>query len=146
MHQEQSAGCIVFFIRDGQKQFLLLQHSHGGHWDFPKGKIEKGETKHQAALRELKEEADITAILFKNFEEKIEYFYTHPHNNGTPVHKTVFFFLAQTQDAHATLSHEHTDYGWFSYHDALQQLTYPNARMLLTKVYTFLERVHTNSK
>jgi UDP-N-acetylglucosamine enolpyruvyl transferase/8-oxo-dGTP pyrophosphatase MutT (NUDIX family) len=47
------AGMILFSIPD--KKLLLVQHKEG-HWGFPKGKIEQGETELQAAYRELKEE------------------------------------------------------------------------------------------
>lgn len=136
MHQEQSAGCIVFSVYQKQNLYLLLQHTNGGHWDFPKGKIEAQETKYQAALRELKEEADIEAVIYDNFEEKIEY--TYFNFDGVPTQKTVFFFVALATNPHPTISHEHTDFGWYTYEEALNQLTYPNARAVLTKAHAFL--------
>ena len=46
---------------------LLLRHSSvssrgGGHWDFPKGHIDDGETEIQTALRELEEETGIANV------------------------------------------------------------------------------------
>lgn len=37
-----------------------------GKWDLPKGKIERGEEKHVAALREVEEECGITNLVLKN--------------------------------------------------------------------------------
>ena len=54
---EKSCGVILF---NGQ-EVLLLQHpdsKNKGHWDFPKGHIENGETEPQTALRELAEETE----------------------------------------------------------------------------------------
>tara|TARA_B100000287_G_scaffold434446_1_gene498914 strand:- start:1493 stop:1900 length:408 start_codon:yes stop_codon:yes gene_type:complete len=55
-------GVVVPVIRD---RVLIMRRStsssKSGKWDFPAGKIEKGETPRLGALRELKEEAGIEA-------------------------------------------------------------------------------------
>lgn len=56
------AATIAVVIRDGQ--VLLVRRANppdAGRWGFPGGKIERGETLAQAALRELKEETGISA-------------------------------------------------------------------------------------
>ncbi len=54
-----AAGALI--DRDGR--VLLAQRpmekAHGGHWEFPGGKLQNGETPEQALVRELKEELDI---------------------------------------------------------------------------------------
>ena len=55
-------SCGVVLLNSGK--VLLLRHpsnsSHGGgHWDFPKGHIDEGESEIQTALRELEEETGI---------------------------------------------------------------------------------------
>ena len=59
MIEEISAG-VVIFRRENSRILFLLLHYPSGHWDFVKGKIEKGETFHQTAIRETKEETGIT--------------------------------------------------------------------------------------
>ncbi len=130
MFDERSAGILLTREEGGKKLFLLL-HYPSGHWDFIKGRIEKGETLKQTALREAMEETGITDIEFiDGFEERIEYGYQF---NGKPVRKDVVFFLARTNTKDVKISHEHLDYTWLEYDDALQKTTYQNAKNLLMK-------------
>jgi 8-oxo-dGTP pyrophosphatase MutT (NUDIX family) len=100
-----------------------------GHWDLPKGNIEKGEEPLETMLREVREETGLVELrVIPGYHKKIEYFY---RRDGRKVHKTVEFFLAETSVEKVTLSFEHQDYGWFSFADANKKVTYPNARRLL---------------
>ena len=58
--QQYSGGLITYRDKDGITEFLLL-HYVGGHWDFPKGKLEIGEDAVAAAHRELEEETGYTS-------------------------------------------------------------------------------------
>ena len=130
MFDERSAGIILYREDSGKKIFLLL-HYPSGHWDFIKGRIEKDESPKQAALREAREETGITEIEFlEGFEEKIQYTYQY---NGKAVKKEVVFFLAKTGTSDVKISHEHLDYVWLAFDDALQKTTYQNAKNLLMK-------------
>ena len=72
---ERSAG-IILFRKEGNKKLFLLLHYPSGHWDFVKGRIEKGEDEMQAAIRETREETGIIDINFiEGFKEKIHYTY-----------------------------------------------------------------------
>lgn len=127
---ERSAG-IILFREDGTKKLYLLLHYPSGHWDFVKGRIEKNEQEHQAALREAKEETGITDIQFiDGFEEKIHYSYQY---DGKLIRKEVVFFLAKTKTADVTLSDEHLDHIWLEYDNAYSKTTYQNAKGLLQK-------------
>ncbi len=119
----------------GRPSFLLLNYP-SGHWDFVKGKMERGETERQTAAREAKEETGIDDLMFVDgFEQSIEYDFQH---DGTSVHKQVVFFLAKTCASSIRLSHEHTGYTWMGFEDALERVTFENARSVLTNARSHL--------
>lgn len=134
MSSEFSSGAVVF-RKEKEIQYLLLNYSKG-HWDFPKGHIEQGETEEQAAIRETQEEAGISDLKFMpGFKEKISYFFRH---EGALVHKEVTYFLAQTKTEEVKLSFEHTGFEWLSFEDAWQRTTFKNSKEVLKKAHSFL--------
>lgn len=138
MIKEQSAGTVLFIEEDKEKLFLLL-HYPTGHWDFVKGKIENNESPEQAVIRETKEETGITDIEFiKGFKEKIEYSFKF---NGDIVQKEVIFFLAKTNTKQVKISYEHLDYVWLDFNNALNKITYENAKNVLIKAKNYLEKL-----
>ena len=135
MREQKSAGIVLFRNDSDKNEFLLLNYPQG-HWDFVKGKIEQNETSHETALRETKEETGITNIEFVDgFEESVEYDFRFKKEN---IHKKVIFFLAKTDEKNIKLSHEHNDYLWLEYSDALKKTTFENAKNVLTKANEFL--------
>lgn len=139
MKREFSAGVVVFYLRNKTIEYLLL-HYASGHWDFPKGHIEKGETKQETAIRELKEEAGMSAQLCEGFEDSFEYFFKNTKTHEL-INKTVYFFVGQADTKQVTLSHEHMGYEWLEYNQALEKITYKNAQELLKKAHKFLQNV-----
>ena len=135
MIEETSAG-IVLFRKEGSKKLFLLLHYPSGHWDFVKGKMEKGESTNQTAVRETQEETGITDITFvKDFEEWIEYNFKY---QGELVQKKVVFFLAETKTKEIKISHEHSGYTWMDYNSAMEKTTFDNAKTVLTKAQKLL--------
>lgn len=137
MKQYHSTGVVLYRIKNDTTEYLLLQYA-AGHWDFAKGKIEVGETKREAALRELAEEAGLAAKLDAAFLASFEYFYTD--YDGQNAHKMVDFFLGEVEGSdEVTLSHEHIGYEWLPYEAALERLTFENARGVLEKANEYLK-------
>ena len=135
MRTETSAGIVLFRSTSNENEFLLLNYPQG-HWDFIKGKMEQNETSHETALRETKEETGISDIEFiDGFEENIEYDFKFKRED---IHKIVVFFLAKTNEKKITLSHEHNDFVWLEYDDALKKTTFRNAKNVLLKTNEFL--------
>ncbi len=131
---EKSCGVVLF----NEQKVLLLQYAIGqkegelnlqGHWDFPKGHVDKGETEIETATRELEEETGIKKIIIlDNFRKTINYTF---QKGNIKITKEVIFFIATTVETEIHLSHEHVDYGWFDFTSGLKQLTYDNARSVL---------------
>ena len=135
MGTEKSAGIVLFRNDSDKNEFLLLNYPQG-HWDFVKGKIEQNETSYETALRETKEETGITNIEFVDgFEESVEYDFRFKKED---IHKKVIFFLAKTNEKNIKLSHEHNDYLWLEYNNALKKTTFENAKNVLSKANEFL--------
>ncbi len=135
MREQKSAGIVLFRNASNKNEFLLLNYPQG-HWDFVKGKVEQGETPHETALREAKEETGISDIEFiDGFEESVEYDFRFKNED---IHKKVIFFLAKTNEKKISLSHEHNDFVWLKYDDALKKTTFRNAKNVLSKTNEFL--------
>jgi len=137
MKEERSAGVVIFIEKPEGCHFLLLNYPTG-HWDYVKGKIEEGENNHQTAIRETKEETGIGDLEFiEGFEEKINYNFQF---EGELIHKEVVFFLAKTKTSKVNVSHEHLDYTWLDYDNALKKITYQNAKNILFKVNNLIRK------
>lgn len=137
MKQQRSAGIIIYHEYKNQRTYLVL-HYVSGHWDFPKGKIEAGETDIQAAHRELFEETGLKAEIKPGFQEHLSYIFKD--HDGSLINKAVCFFIAQSSRQEVTLSREHQNFAWLSFEEALGRVTYKNAREILQKAEGFLQK------
>ncbi len=137
MLDEISAGILVF--RDESSRKYLLLHYPAGHWDFPKGHIEEGETELETALRELEEETGIRESeleLKEDFREEIEYFYK---KRSELAHKKVIFLLGETKKEEIEISFEHQGFSWLPFEEAIEKVTFRNARDLLEEAEDHLK-------
>ena len=144
---EKSAGAVIFKTNK-ETEYLLLHYPSSAkaprdYWDFPKGHIEKGEKLEETIKREVKEKTGIKNIkLVENFKETIKYFFRH---EGKNVLKFVTFFLAETKIEEVKISQEHIGYKWLSYPEALNFLTFNNAKEILKKANDFLRQAQDKS-
>ena len=136
MIKEVSAGIILYNDVHDEKKFLVLKYP-GGHWDFVKGKMENSEEPKQTAIRETKEETGIIDVEFiDGFNEEISYtFYV----KNEEINKKVIFYLGKTKSTEIVLSHEHLDFAWLNLKDAMDRITYENAKIVLTKANNLLQ-------
>jgi len=135
--QEFSAGFILFRKGAEGPEFLLLDY--GKHWDYAKGHLEEGETAWQAAVRELREETGIKQVdRVGTFERDMHYVFRSPKKGV--VHKTVTYFLGSTRAKEIQLSDEHTGYAWMGFGEAMERLTYDNAREVLQAAWESMQK------
>ena len=132
---ENSCGAIVF---NENTEKILLVKMHNGNWGFPKGHIEKDETKEETAIREVLEETNVRIKIIPNFEREIKYI---PNEKTI---KKVTIFMGITQDEEVTIdTFEIEDFKWCTYEEALKLVTYKlqkdvleNARKVFIKSKT----------
>jgi 8-oxo-dGTP pyrophosphatase MutT (NUDIX family) len=136
---EVSAGSAVFRVENGQRLYLVLRYP-SGHFDFPKGHVEEGETEEEALRRETREETGIDDLRILRGRTSIRYFYTAKgeeagwrkrDGRGLWIFKAVHFRPAETTRSDVTISDEHIGFEWLPYGEARKKLTFENARRVL---------------
>lgn len=129
MKHEKSCGALVYREISGEPELLLVRHKAGGHWSFPKGHVEPGETEIETALREVLEETGLTVALRKDFRHSVGYC---PRPG---IHKTVVYFAGTPSggELHAQES-EIAAIIWVPFAEAERLLTYQNDRRLLSQL------------
>lgn len=144
---EVSVGAVVFREEGGERLYLLL-HYPSGHYDFPKGHIEEGETEEMTLRRETEEETGIQDIAVLPRRVCIRYFYIAKGaerekrlraGRGIWIFKQVRFFPARTGTAEVMISHEHIGSVWLPYEQALKQVTFDNAKRVLLETEKYLK-------
>lgn len=145
---EVSVGGVVFRMEDGRRLYLLL-HYPSGHFDFPKGHVEMGETEEMTLRRETEEETGITDLTVFPSRVSIRYFYVAKgterekrirNGDGLWVFKQVHFYPAETASKEIIISHEHQGSVWEPYEAALKQVTFGNARRVLMETEEYLKK------
>lgn len=89
MHEISAGGVVIF------GNTVLMLRKFNGDWVLPKGRLEKGETAEEAALREVFEEAGVRASIIC-YIDKMNYGYKNL-KYGTFVSKEVHWFLMETK-------------------------------------------------
>ena len=135
----------VYRILDKEIRFLILKRAktklYEHLWQGVAGKIEKGETASQAAVRELKEETGLTP--YKMFiADHVSSFYESYKDriNFVPV------FGIEVRKRQIILSDEHSEYKWVDFETAYKTLTWNGQKRGLKVVFDMLnsddDRIH----
>ncbi len=134
---EFSAGGVVFRKNEnGQPEILLIRVKT--RWSFPKGNIERGEPKDQAALREVKEETGVDAKILDYLGE-VDYWY----NIGlTKIHKFVYYYLMEYLYGDVVPQKEEIDEAKFmSIAEAEKSLSYSTDKEILDRAIKSMKKL-----
>ncbi|OLS19957.1 MAG: Diadenosine hexaphosphate hydrolase [Candidatus Heimdallarchaeota archaeon LC_3] len=139
-----SVGGVLFRearSKKGEKwEFLLLQHKRGKHWDFPKGRREKGENDMQTAKREIWEETGYSPNTFRFLKRLQNVIRFTVHRGKSLLPKEVRLFLVRvSNDVQVKLSSEHIDYAWTSYEEAIDIIRHKSSQKILKEAHRWLE-------
>ncbi len=134
---EQSFGGLVLRgdVADGTAQIVAIVPRGKQLLALPKGGGEHGEEPEDTALREVREEAGVTATIRESLGE-VTYWY---RRSGRRVRKSVRFFLCDyvtgSTDDH---DHEVTDARWIPLEEARSSLGYPGERQMVEEAVRLL--------
>lgn len=133
---EQSFGIIPLHKQLTDWEVLIVHHQKG-HWGFPKGHANEGETPHTAAERELVEETGLVVTRFFPFPG------LHEHYQVEGREKEVTYFLAEVEGHVIPQLSEIQNAEWFTLEDARARLTYPEGRDVLRKAKELIHGIST---
>ena len=132
MKKEKSCGVIPFCSIGNENRVILIKQNNGV-VGFPKGHVEINETEEETALRECKEETNLTPTLIKGFKEDISYYM--PEYDA---YKTVVFFIGVVKDvSFKKQESEISDIVILNIQDALDSISFKDTKSLLKKAYKY---------
>ncbi|MBW4654498.1 MAG: NUDIX domain-containing protein [Kaiparowitsia implicata GSE-PSE-MK54-09C] len=131
--KDEAFGIVPIWRHLEGDRILLIQH-HAGHWGFPKGHADPGETAIATACREFEEETGIREYQLipetPSFTERYGF-----RNGGKRVEKSVTYFVAEVRSPDVIpQAAEIRDHAWLPYEAALERITFDQARLLLGRV------------
>jgi 8-oxo-dGTP pyrophosphatase MutT (NUDIX family) len=128
----EQAGAVVYRRgSDGFRVLLVRARRNPTDWIFPKGHIEGDETPAEAAVREAEEEAGVTGRVVAPLWPALTF-----ESSGRQLR--VQYFLIEFTGT--TLAKEAREIAWLPPSGAIESLTHPAARALLTTALDNLPR------
>jgi 8-oxo-dGTP pyrophosphatase MutT (NUDIX family) len=129
---EISAGGVVL-----KKERMVLLTRRNEDWQFPKGRVEKGERIEETAVREVREETGVEASIVKPLGRKNYWDYREDRR----IYKTVHFFLMEAvRENRKQRDREMDEVRWFNLEDAVKKISYRNERDILERANREMER------
>lgn len=122
-----AAGCVVARSRaDGKAEFLIVHRPRYDDWSLPKGKIDRGETFLDGALREVREETGV-----RGENPRLIGTIAYHTKNGNP--KVVRWWLVDAGKGTFTPNKEVDRIKWVTFKKGLKRLDYRNDREVLDR-------------
>src|SRR6266704_7064695 len=138
-----SAGGVVYRWDKENPLFLLLGSEKRGTWCLPKGLIEPDEDEVTTAIREVREETGVNRVKMKGKIGLIRYQFGY---RAKTFDKTVHFFLFETDQADSKVGSEHDFMEWMPFEKALDTISYPNEKEVLSKAKEMIQSKSTQAK
>ena len=133
-----SSGGIVFHKG---KVLLLYKNQNGRYigWVLPKGNVEHRESYRNAALREVKEEAGVSAKIV-SYIGKTKYTF---RANSEIVCKTVYWYLMESDSffCHPQAEEYFADAGFYKKHEAVHLLKFYDERQIIIKAFRKYKKI-----
>lgn len=135
---------IVVYARENNKiRYLLLKRKlHWKGWEFPKEGIEKNEREEDAVRRGIREETGLNIKgQIKKLDVHGEYKYKKRYNDRPNfIGQSFSLYAAEVVKGKVKLDvHEHSNYEWLEFNDAIRRLTWKNQQRCLEMVNSSLE-------
>lgn len=148
VRQYSSAGGVVIGAA-GKRVLILRRHKRLGpdglpEMRLPKGHIEPGESREQAALREVEEEAGLSglAILADLGHQTVEFDWKGHHH----IRDESYFLMAQTAGTVPGLPEKQFEPLWLVWDEALAQMTFGSEREWLRRAQAQTLRISERSQ
>lgn len=136
MIEKISSMAIVIAKTNNEQK--VLQLNNDGEWVFPKGHVEQNETYIQAAIRELKEEADVNVIENQCIGQVDEFRFYFDGEKAVKVIKVFAFVVKEMREINFNKEEGFIDAGWFNVEEAITKLKHDDARNALKKALASL--------
>lgn len=135
---ERSAGGVVVRVIGGELHVLLIRDPYRN-WGLPKGHVEPGEDDRGAAVREVTEETGLDELVLGPSLMTIDWSFRF---RGRRIHKYCAFFLMASASGTARPERREgiSDCRWVRLGDALDTISYDNAREVLAQARRILRR------
>lgn len=119
---------VIPLKKENQQWSVLLVQQRAGHWGFPKGHPNPGESSIETAYRELFEETMLDVVelldpipLYENYLFE---------NNGKMIDKIVEYFLARVDGEPRVDSKEIINCNWFLMSQAMEVVTFSGSKKI----------------
>lgn len=128
--------------KKGIEYLILKRQKHWTGWEFPKGKIDRFETKRRTVRREVKEETGLKILKIKKFNVKGLYKYKRKLSDRPGIIGQTYTLFAVKVEKDKVLIDvkEHSGSEWVSFGKALKKLSWENQKRCLKIVNDWLNR------
>lgn len=135
-----SAGGVVFRLHESGAQVVIVEVGDPPRWQLPKGLVDAGETAEQAAVREVREEAGVEAVIVDRVDT-VEYWYVATRGGRrVRYHKFVHFFLLEYRSGDVRdHDSEVEEARWVAANEAEQMLAFKGEREVAAKARAMIE-------